>query len=204
MNGLKMAKQVLTHPLDFFYDIQFENRAKWGHAIVLVALTVAVHLLTILITGYSFEAREPYQISVIAESVWIILPWITWCVSNWGVSSIMDGEGKFKDIFVSSAYTFVPYIMLALPIAIVSNILSVDENVIYHLLVWFTYLWVALLVLIQVKVVHDFELGKMFWITLLTLIGIFIIWFIGLLVFGLVNQAINFVIDIIKEINFRR
>jgi hypothetical protein len=204
MNGLKMAKQVLTHPLDFFYDIQFDNRAKWSHAIVLVALTVAVHLLTILITGYSFEAREPYQISVIAESVYIILPWITWCISNWGVSSILDGEGKFKDIFVSSAYTFVPYIMLAFPIAIVSNILSVDENIIYHLLVWFTYLWVALLVLIQVKVVHDFELGKMLWITLLTLVGIFIIWFIGLLIFGLVNQAINFVIDIIKEINFRR
>jgi hypothetical protein len=203
MSAIRMMGQVMSRPLDFFYDIQFDNRAKWSHAIVLVLLAFAVRMLSLLLTGYAYETREPYQISYIFEFVWIVVPWLSWCVANWGVSSILDGEGKFKDIFVSSAYTLVPYIVLMIPIALITNLLSLEEKTMYLLLMWFTYLWVALLVLIQVKVIHDFELGKMIWITFLTLIGMLVIWFIGLLVYGLVNQAINFVIEIIKEIKFR-
>lgn len=203
MNTLRLMRQVMKHPLDFFYDIQFDNRAKWFDAFILIGLVFAARMLTLILTGYSFEAREPYQISYLFQLVWIVVPWISWCIANWGVSSILDGEGKFKDIFVSSAYAFVPYIVLAVPIALFSNLLSVDEAAIYKLLVWFTYIWVAFLILMQVKVIHDFEFGKMIGITLLTLIGMLVIWFIGLLVFGLINQAVSFVVDVIKEIQFR-
>src|SRR4030095_8768617 len=120
-------KEVLRRPVDFFYDIQFNNRAKWSHAIVLILLMIAVKMISISVTGYSFETRESYQISFLFETVWLIIPLASWCISNWAVSTILDGEGKFKDIVVSGTYAFAPYILLMVPIALLSNILTHSE-----------------------------------------------------------------------------
>ncbi|GAB6926508.1 hypothetical protein JCM10914A_04910 [Paenibacillus sp. JCM 10914] len=203
MNLLSNSRKVLRHPLDFFHDIQLQGRAKWSHAVILLLLMVCVHLLKLSWTGYSFEGREAYQISFVFESFWIIVPWITWCVSNWAVSAIMDGEGKFKDIVVSSAYALVPYIVLSLPLALLSQILTQGEYYTYWGLIYFINAWVMFLFLVKVKTLHDFELGKMLWIIVLTIVGMLVIWFVGFLIFGLVNQAIEFVIGVVKEIQFR-
>jgi len=203
MNLLGNIRKVMFHPLDFFYDIQFEERAKWRHAIILLVMTVIVHMVIISWTGYSFEGRLPYQISVLFETFWILVPWITWCVSNWAVSAILEGEGRFKDIVVSAAYAMAPYIVLSIPLAIVSRVLTLDEKVSYYIFLYAILVWVALLFLIKVKTLHDFELGKMIWITFLTLIGMLIIWFVGFLVFGLINQVFDFIYGIVKEVQFR-
>ena len=58
--------------------------------------------------------------------------------------------------------------------------------------------------LVKIKILHDFEPLKVIWITLLSLVGVAIIWFIGILIFGLVNQLINFATEVVQEVNFRR
>lgn len=203
MNTFQMAKQVLSHPLDFFYDIQFMNRARWHQALIMIGLAFVARITSLIILGFSFETRESYQISAVLEGIWIVAPWITWVIANWAVSTILDGEGKFKEIFVGSAFTLTPYIVLAVPISIITNVLSLEEKGIFISLSGFMYLWVVLLILLKVKIIHDFENRKMLWISILTILAIFIIWFIGLLMFGLVSQCINFIGSLIKEISFR-
>jgi hypothetical protein len=203
MNTIKLGKNALLHPLDFFYDIQFLGKSKLIGAIIIILLAVAVRVLSLMSTGFSFQTREPYQISVVMQAVWIIVPWLLWSISNWGVSSIIDGEGKFIDVLSGSAFVFIPYVCFMLPLAIITNILTLSENLIVMGATWIIYLWVAFLVLMKTKIIHDFEPSKAVWITILTVIGMFIIMFIGLLIFGLVNQAFSFVIDLYKEISFR-
>jgi hypothetical protein len=201
MNTFQMAKQVMLHPIDFFEDVQ--GRGRWHQAIIIIVLTVAARFFSLTLSGFFFQTRELYDISILLEALWIVVPWLTWSVTNWGVSTIMDGEGKFKDIFVSSAFVLTPYIVFAVPIAIVSNILSKSEQSLYNGLGWFMMLWIVYLILMQVKIVHDFQLSKMLWIVVLSVIGMFIIWFIGLLIFGIINQTINFLIGLYKEISYR-
>lgn len=203
MNTIKLGKSALLHPLDFFYDIQFVGRSKLIGAIIIILLAVAVRVLSLMTTGFSFQTKEPYQISLVMQAIWIIVPWLLWSISNWGVSSIIDGEGKFIDVLSGSAFVFVPYVCFMLPLAIITNVLTLSENLIVGGVTWFIYLWVAFLVLIKTKIIHDFEPGKAVWITLLTIIGMFIIMFISLLIFGLVNQAFSFIINLYKEISFR-
>jgi hypothetical protein len=203
MNTLKMARQALLHPLDFYYDIQFQNQARILHAIVMIGLTVVAHFVGLAYSGFAYQTREPYQISVFVDTAWIILPWITWSIVNWGVGAIVDGEGKFRDILVSSSFVFTPYILLTIPLTVISNILSLKESSIYMSVSWFMYIWVLFLILVHVKVIHDFEFGKTIWITLLSGFGMMLVWFVGLLVFGLVNQSIQFLLDLYKELSFR-
>jgi len=198
-----MMRQVLVHPLDFFYDLQNPERLKWSHGLLLILLAYIVRMVSLLLVGYHFETREPYQISYVHEFIWIFIPWITWCIANWSVSSILDGEGKFKEILVGSAYCLVPYILFSIPITLLTNVLALNEQSFYYSLINFVFIWSGWLLLMKLKILHDFELGKLILITLITLLSMAIIWFIGILLYGLINQFINFFLDIIKELRFR-
>ncbi|MBO1005133.1 YIP1 family protein [Pseudogracilibacillus auburnensis] len=203
MSTMQMMRQILARPLDFFQDIQEPGQLKWSQAFLLILLTYMVRMGSLLMLGYHFETREPYQISYFHEFVWIFIPWITWCLANWSVSTILDGEGKFKEIFVGSAFCLMPYILLSIPLTLLTNIFALSEATIYTSSVTFIFVWVGLLILIKVKVLHDFELGKLVLITFLTLLGMAIIWFIGILLYGLINQFISFFLDLFKEVRFR-
>lgn len=203
MNTLLQMRHILAHPIDFYYEIQNPKRIFWFQGILLIALVFVVRMLSILLTGYAFESKEPYQISWIYELIWIVVPWIVYCASNWAVSAILEGEGKFKEIFVGSAFALVPYILLTIPIALLTNILSLEELDIIAALTNLSLIWTGWLLLVKIKVLHDFEIGKMIWIALLSLLSMAIVLFIGILLFGLINQFIGFILDIIKELRFR-
>lgn len=203
MNLLINMKNVLARPNDFYYDIQSPGRARWLDAVILIVLACLARLVSLLVTGYAFETSEPHEISYLFEVFWIIVPWLTWSVSNWAVSTIVDGEGKFKEIVVGSAYVLVPYIVFIIPLAALTNILSLEEGSTYSFLMNCVFVWVVLLIIIKIKTLHDFELSKVFWTTVLSIIGVFIAWFVGIVLFGLMDKFIGFIADLIKEINFR-
>jgi len=200
----KLMRQVIVHPIDFYHYIQEQGKITWGQGIFVVLLAYLARMAGLLLTGYAYETQETYEISFLHEFIWIIVPWLTWTVSNWGVSAILEGEGKFKEVFVGSAFAFAPYAVFTVPITVLTNVLALDEQSIYSFLINMTFVWVAWLLLLKVRVIHDFEIVKMIWITVLSIIGILIIWFIGLLLYGLMNQLVHFLIDIFKEVNFRR
>jgi len=193
MNTLRMIHQVVVHPYQFYNDIQGKQRIRWIQGIAIVLLTFVARMISILITGYAFQTREPHEISMFHEFIWLIVPWLTWCVSNWGVSTIMDGEGKFK----------VPYMLFIIPVTLLTLVLSLDEASTFNLLHKFVILWVAWLILMKVKILHDFEIRKVIFITIISVIGIAIIWFVGILLFGISNQFVSFIVDLLKELRLR-
>lgn len=203
MSTIRMMGHVLWHPFDFFDDLQEPGRAKWFHPALFVLLACVAKMLSIVLTGYAFQTWEPYEISWVQEWVWLIVPWFSWCVANWAVSTILEGEGKFKEIIVGSSFALVPYILFIVPITLLTHVIGIDENSIYVVLNIGIFLWVAWLILVKVRVLHDFEIGKTIWIVVLTLLGIAIIWFIGILLYGLANQFIQFVLDLGKELKLR-
>lgn len=203
MGALKLARQSLTQPFDFFYDIQFDKRAKISNAILIIAMACVARIVSLMLSGFSFRAREAAEISVPLEVAWIIIPWITWSIANWAVSTIIDGEGKFKDILVSSSYVYLPYILLVIPVSLISNVMTQKEMSIYGSIYLFMYGWMLFMLILQVKIVHDFELGKTIGIILLSVLAMIIMWFVILLIYGLINQSVMFVIEILKEIRYR-
>ncbi|MBD2867803.1 YIP1 family protein [Paenibacillus arenilitoris] len=203
MTLVYMIRQVLAHPLDYFQDIQQPNRLKWSYGFLLVFIAFLARMGSLLLLGYHYETREAYEISYAYEFVWILVPWLTWSAANWSVSTILEGEGKFKEILVGSAFCLVPYIVLIIPVTLLTNVLSLSEGNLYSLMTTLIFGWVALLLLIKLKVLHDFELGKLVFITLLTLLAMAVIWFIGILLYGLLSQFLSFFFDVFKEIRFR-
>ncbi|MCQ6563116.1 YIP1 family protein [Paenibacillus mendelii] len=203
METLKMAKNMLLHPIDFFYDLQDAGRARVSRGFIMIGVVIVIRLLSLSISGFLFQPREAYMISPFTEALTILILWLSWSIANWGVSSMQEGEGKFKEILVGSAYALTPYIVLTIPLSLLTNLLSKSEKSVYLFFFFGMIVWVALLLLMQIKILHDYELPKLVLVTFLTIVGMLIIWFVIIMVYGLANQAVNFALGLIKEINYR-
>lgn len=199
----QLARQSLKHPLEFYYDIQFVGRMKIWTALCIVSAAIATSVFSLMFTGFSFNTLRPYEISVTIQALLIIVPWLTWSITNWAVSTISDGEGKFIDILTGSAFILVPYIVITIPLTIVSNVMTHEEGSIYNAVNWLTMAWMLFMLFLQVKVVHDYETRKALGNMLISMIGMLLIWFVIIMIFGLMNQSFSFVLNLFKEINYR-
>ena len=213
MNTVQWALRSLRHPIEFLFDFPDElrgrDRLKLMHAGVILLCAIAARVVSLLVTGFALQTQEPHQVSILVEATWIIVPWLTWSAASWGVSTIVEGEGKFIDILTTSTFVLVPYIPLSLGIAALSNLMTLGNgplgipNTLYVTMLGFMFAWMLLQLFLHVKVLHDFEFRRTFLVIALSVVGMFIVWFVGLLLFGLINQAIQFVVTIYKEIAFR-
>lgn len=55
-----------------------------------------------------------------------LVPVALFCLGNWTITTLMDGKGTMRDIFTVLSYAFVPVILIRVPTAILSNVLTLN------------------------------------------------------------------------------
>ena len=126
-----------------------------------------------------------------------------WCVSNWCLTTLFDGEGNFKDIFVSTSYALFPLVIILIPVTLATNIASLDESAMISLVMSIGFIWLGMLVFFGMATTHGYSMGKNIIITVATIVGMMFIMFIMMLFTNLIQQMVMFVTDIVSEVSFR-
>lgn len=126
-----------------------------------------------------------------------------WCVVNWALTTLMDGKGKMKDIYIAGAYALTPMILINFPITIISNYMTIEEGTFYYLLLVVGVVWAMTLLILGTGVIHEYSFGKTIFTTLATIVGIGIVIFVGLLFFHVIDMMFNFVREMYVELTFR-
>ncbi|MGI6264397.1 MAG: YIP1 family protein, partial [Acutalibacteraceae bacterium] len=133
----------------------------------------------------------------------VLLPLILWCIANWCLTSLMDGKGNFKDIFISVCYAAIPLCFVMLPAALLTNGLTLDEATIITYMMNIGYFWTGLLLVISSMTVHDYSFGKNILVCILTVVGMAIILFLAMLFLSVSNRLISFISGLISELSLR-
>lgn len=196
------ASHLIMHPFDGFWDLKHEQRGSVRAAFVWLALAVVTFYYQDVGTGYIFDARQESS-TIFMTIAAVVLPVILWVVANWCLTTLFDGEGSLKDIFVATCYALVPLPLLIIPSVIASNVMLATEATIINLLVSIAFVWTGLLLFFGMMVTHDYTFSKNVLTSLGTIIGMAIIMFIGVLFSTLLAKIISFVSSIITEITFR-
>jgi len=115
----------------------------------------------------------------------------------------MEGEGTFRDIVIATSYSLVPLILINFPLSIISNYITLEEGPLLYTFQAIAILWTAFLLYVGTMVTHQYEPGKTFGTMVLSVIGIMIIIFIGMLFINLILEISGFVDTIYKEIIYR-
>ena len=113
---------------------------------------------------------------------------------------MVDGEGKFLDIYIASAYALVPVVLINIPLLVMSNLITIKEAAFYNFFDSVSIIWTVFLFLVGIMTVHQFTMPKTIGTILVALLGMVIIVFLFVLFFALIQQLINFVILLVKEV----
>ncbi len=196
------ATHLIFHPFDGFWDLKHEKRGSMRAAIFYVVLAIVTFTYQSIGSAYLFNPRGNYS-DIIIQIISVCIPLILWVVGNWCLTTLFEGEGSFKDIFIASSYALAPLPLLLIPSTICTNFLTVQEGAIISLLESFAFIWVGLLIFVGTMVTHDYSLFKNFVTCIGTIVAMVFIMFLALLFTTLLTNVIGFITTIVTEIGYR-
>ncbi len=193
---------LIFHPFDGFWDLKHEKRGSVRAAIVYVVATVVVFFYQAIGSGYLVNPHGSYT-TIFAQALSVLVPIFLWVVANWCLTTLFDGEGSFKDIFVACSYSLLPLILLVVPCTIYTNFALKEELDITDLIVTVAFIWTVLLIIVGMQVTHDYTLSKNFITSLGTVVAMVFIMFIAILFTTLVGKIVSFITNIVVEVSYR-
>ena len=196
------AFHLMMHPFDGFWDLKHEKRGSVRGAITWLMIAVAAFTYNAIGTSYLFNPYGGYT-NVFGQVLSIAVPLLLWTVANWCLTTLFEGEGSLKDIFIASCYALVPVPLCMIPATLLTHIFSLDEAQIVSMISVIMFAWVGMLIFFGSQVTHDFSLTKNLIMSASTIIGMAFIMFVGLLFSSLVQKIVGFVSSIITELSYR-
>lgn len=200
---LYIAFRSMMHPFKAFHEVKFNGRSSVLIAMVLFFLNFAVQVFSYSGVGFIFNMNRPEDFNIWSEFLQSNILIILWCVFNWATTTLLDGEGSFKQIWVVTNYAMLPRVIFMPIIIIVSNMLCVEEMMFYTMAETLITVWTLLLILIGLITIHQFSLLKTILSSVLTILLIVFFLFIILLFVSIAQQFITFVQTVISELMLR-
>lgn len=201
--SLWYAVYVVLHPFDGFWDLKYETRGNVSAATILVGLLVLANAFARQYTGFALNPRDLTKLNILMEISAVVLPLMLWVTVNWSLTTLLEGKGSYKDIYIASAFALTPLVLITVPMTIMSNFITLEEAAFYYVITSFAGLWALILMFIGNMTVHEFFTFKTVWSCLLTLAGMVLVGFIGLLFFSLIGEMITFVSSVYNEVTLR-
>ena len=193
---------IIFHPFDGFYDLKHEHRGSVRAALVFLGAAVLTFFYQSVGQGYVLNPTHATS-TIFAQIISVLIPVFLFVLANWCLTTLFEGEGSFKDIFVAVSYCLVPLPMLIIPATLVSNWVTSTEATLVTFVGTIAFIWVGLLVVAGIMVTHDYPMFKNIITIIGTIVAMACIIFIALLFSMLLSKLVSLVTNVISEIQYR-
>ncbi len=200
LRELRYGMKVFRHPIDSFHEIKHEKKSSVLSATILYVAFVLLSIISIFTTGFIFNDNNLDNYNVLTSFMGTAGFLMLFVFANYLISTLSSGEGWFKDIYIATAYALMPYIMMTVPIILLSNVLTLNEIFIFQAVLFFRESWTLLLIVLMILEVHNYSIGELIKNILLTLFTMVVFVAILLLVYLLVIQMYDYIASIFKEV----
>jgi hypothetical protein len=198
--SLRHCYLILLRPLNGIYNLVEDSGVKLRFAAILVVFGFFIMIWGKAAVSFPFEKQPFDELNLMIEAFKYFLPFLTWVLANYLIGSIMKGEGTFRRVFIVNAYALVPFIIIKMPLEWLSNILTLQEDVLYYTISTLCIMWVLLLMFIGTMTVHNYNLKEALGMTSVSLFTLACIWIFGFVIVGLLYQAADFFIQLGREL----
>ena len=154
-------------------------------------------------TNFQFINAPVQYVNVYEQCASLLIPFLILCLSNWSLSTLFDGKGRFPEIYMAMCYALVPFVLIQLPLIFISHMISFDEASYYEVLMNLSVIWSVFLVFVGLMQVHDYGPGKTIIFVIATIFGALVILFLILVFFSLLSDALGYFVSLYREIVFR-
>ncbi|MCU6711598.1 YIP1 family protein [Paenibacillus sp. J5C_2022] len=196
---LKDACYVMLHPYEGFYRLK-ERRISLVVIAFILALALLSKLLSIFAAGFIARPYDIGWVNVKVQLGMLVLPWLTWVLANYLVSTVKGGEGRFREVLQGSTYAVMPYAIITLISIPLTNVLVLEEWIIIDLLRTVMWIWVVVLLFVMTQVIHNFDFLETFKNGGVTLFTIGVIWIFVIIFIALGANLMDFASAVYQEV----
>ena len=101
-DSLKFSLYCMTHPFDGYWDLTHEKRGTMAAANTILFLTIAVRILSLRFTSFIFMQVYWEDLNIFLYIAAIVFPLALWVIGNWGLTTLFDGKGRQRWLFICS------------------------------------------------------------------------------------------------------
>jgi sugar lactone lactonase YvrE/uncharacterized membrane protein (GlpM family) len=190
--------KFFRHPIDSFYYLKRKRYASILSATILYVILIVEYIYSRFYTGFIFKTVSS-DANLVGELLLLLVPLALFIVVNYLVSTINDGEGRFKDIYIGTIYSLAPFLVFSPILTLLSSVLTYNEAFVYVFSIRIIYAWCLIILFIMLKEIHNYTFSDTIRNIFVTLFGMVIMLLVVFIVFVLIDQVYDFVYSIIKE-----
>ena len=200
VSELRYSLNIIRHPIDTYYEATRGARGSVPTALILFFLYLCAMLLDKALVNFVFDSSGIRGLSLATAALTYVLPVFLWGLGNYLVGAITKGQGTLRGIIISIIYALIPMMLFSPVLALLSNALTLAEGSIYWISRTVLMLWTALLLVLQVKEIHGYEMGEtvrnILWILFVAAMAMVAAAAMG----GIFYQAYNFLNEFFREL----
>lgn len=200
---LKVALSSFVHPFDSFRAVKFSAQGSMIIATVILVLYYVAGVLKDFYSGFAhsdFSVESYNSLFALIGSVGVVVLWV---ISNWGVSVLAEGKGRLKEVFIVACYSLVPQIISSIFYLVMSNVLLEKEATALTVVSTVCLILTGIVLCIGTMIIHEFDFFKFLWTTVLTVVAMAIVIFLGFMIVILLQQFFAFIRTVFIEVAYR-
>jgi len=200
---LRYSFHIIFRPIDGFWDLKHEKRGSFKAAMIILLAALLTFVIVERYTGFLFNPVNLLYVNIFREIMTFLAVFVLFVVSNWCLTTLMDGKGTMADIATATAYALTPFILINLPLVAFSNVITLQESAFYFMFLTIGYIWTGGLIVLGTMVTHEYTMSKTIITLIFVALGMMIMVFLGLLFFSVIQRIVGLVYVLYKEITFR-
>ena len=203
INELLESLSFIKHPINSFYELKFKHKISFLTASLLYILFIGVNISGYYLKAYLFNETDLTQLNLFIEGFSFIFPIALFISSHYLVTSIQDGEATLGDLYKGTVCSFIPYILCAIPLWLLTHILTYNERFIYDFVMLFMIGYSLFLIFMMIKELNNYTIRRTFKIIALTVFTAVMIVLLIVVIGVLAQHLIQFIESIIQEVIVR-
>lgn len=148
---------MLRHPIDSLYYL---NRGEHGSVLsasIVYFIALIVFMLDTLCRSFIFEFARFKNTSPLYMPIVFVAVLGLFIMGNYMVSSINDGKGTFKQVYITTAYALSPYIVVTPFVVAISYALTLNEAFLISFPWAVTLIWLFVMIFITLSETHAYS-----------------------------------------------
>ena len=197
---LKYWGYSLVHPFDGFFEIRFRNHGSMLIATLLLIAYAVLNCLKFQYTGFPMNMNNIDEMDALSIFISTISVVVLGTVSNWTITTLFNGKGKLKDIYIVICYSLTVLIIGDAIVTFASNFVTTEEIMILTSVQMLCYAYFVFLLIAGLGTVHEYSFAGNLASMVMTVVAAAVILFIGVLLFTMLERMFSFVTSVAEEL----
>ena len=192
--------RVIRHPLDSFYELKKGRQGTVLSATIIYVLTFIAFIIYSSQKGFIFQTVLVEDLDLSALILGFFLVTGLFMISNYLDTSLHDGIGNFKQIYIMFTYALGPLLISLLSVTVLTHFLTLSEVFFINAFMYVGIIYTVILIFLGIVETHQYTGKKAFKSILMSLLFSLIIIVVLIIMITMWRQLYVFFDGIVREL----